>query len=98
MYRTTVNEKEIIVKLSTKLIKEVENRTPVYESVVSIAQRVLQRPEQVSFAVNHKEIGLIIGEVHRGEIVVFSVEHIIEKQNIFQQQLLDRNFEQGASF
>jgi hypothetical protein len=98
MYRTTVNGKEIIVKLSTKLVKEVADRTPIYESVLSISERVLSRLEQTSFAVNHKDIGLIIGEVHRGEVIVFSVEHIIEKQNIFQQHLFGHAFEHGANF
>ncbi|MFX3622751.1 MAG: cytoplasmic protein [Ectobacillus sp.] len=96
MYRTTVGGKEIIVKLATKLAKGLEDRTPVYEAVLSVAPRVLSRPEQTSFAV-HSNMGLIIGEVHRGEIVVFSVEHIIEKQNIFQ-QLLEQTFERGANF
>ena len=30
-----------------------------------------------------KYLGLIIGEVQRGEVTVFAVEHIIPKQNIF---------------
>ena len=41
------------------------------------------KTKQPTFAVNHEIFGLIIGEVQRGEVTVFAVEHIIPKQNIF---------------
>ena len=47
-----------------------------------IFARLLQT-KQPTFAVNHEIFGLIIGEVQRGEVTVFAVEHIIPKQNIF---------------
>ncbi|MCP8968823.1 cytoplasmic protein [Ectobacillus ponti] len=96
MYRTTVNGQEIIIKVSLRLAKESVDRDAVYESVLSIAERLLCRPEQADFAVHNKEIGLIIGEVQRGSITVFAVEHIIQKQNIFRQHMQDYMFEEGA--
>lgn len=98
MYRTMVDGKEVIVTLSTKLGKTVQDRSTVYEAVLSVVARVLPREKQLNFAVNHKGIGLIIGEVQRGEVIVFSVEHIIDQQNIFQQHASGYSFEQGASF
>ncbi len=98
MYRTVINGKEVIVKLSTKLGKEVQERTTIYEAVLSVVERVLPRENQYNFAVHHKNTGLIIGEVHRGEVIVFSVEHIVDQQNIFQQHINNRSFEQGANF
>ncbi|MFD3446036.1 hypothetical protein ACFDTO_15690 [Microbacteriaceae bacterium 4G12] len=98
MYRTIMNGKEIIIKLSTKLGKEITtDRTPIYEAVLSIADRVLTRKDQMTFAVNHKHIGLIIGEVQRGEVIVFSVEHIIDKVNIFQEHTFRQSFEEGMN-
>ncbi|MCM3738114.1 cytoplasmic protein [Bacillus cytotoxicus] len=82
MYRTTINEKEIIITLAAKLRKEVTDRNALYEAVLQIAERLLQTT-QPTFAVNHEILGLIIGEVQRGEVTVFAVEHIIPKQNIF---------------
>ncbi|ENQ3080353.1 cytoplasmic protein [Bacillus sp. JJ864] len=82
MYRTTVNEKEIIITLSSKIRKEITDRNPLYEAVLQLAERLLQT-KQPTFAVNHEIFGLIIGEVQRGEVTVFAVEHIIPKQNIF---------------
>ncbi|HDX9579743.1 TPA: cytoplasmic protein [Bacillus pseudomycoides] len=82
MYRTTINEKEIIITLAAKLRKEVTDRNSLYEAVLQIAERLLQT-NQPTFAVNHEILGLIIGEVQRGEVTVFAVEHIIPKQNIF---------------
>ena len=82
MYRTTVNEKEIIITLAAKIRKEVTDRNPLYEAVLQIAEQLLQTKQQ-TFAVNHEILGLIIGEVQRGEVTVFAVEHIIPKQNIF---------------
>ncbi len=46
-------------------------------------QARLLQTKQPTFAVNHEIFGLIIGEVQRGEVTVFAVEHIIPKQNIF---------------
>ncbi|WP_020059528.1 hypothetical protein [Bacillus sp. 123MFChir2] len=82
MYRTTVNEKEIIITLSSKIRKEITDRNPLYEAVLPLAERLFQT-KQPTFAVNHEIFGLIIGEVQRGEVTVFAVEHIIPKQNIF---------------
>ncbi|MCP1123250.1 cytoplasmic protein [Bacillus sp. 3103sda1] len=82
MYRTIVNEKEIIITLAPKIRKEVTDRNPLYETVLQTAERLLQT-KQPTFAVNHEILGLIIGEVQRGEVTVFAVEHIIPKQNIF---------------
>ncbi|ENQ3108245.1 hypothetical protein SAMN04488168_102343 [Bacillus sp. 491mf] len=82
MYRTTVNEKEIIITLAAKIRKEVTDRNSLYETVLQIAERLFQT-KQPTFAVNHEILGLIIGEVQRGEVTVFAVEHIIPKQNIF---------------
>ena len=81
MYRTTIDGKEIIITLAPK-IRKITDRNPLYEAVFQNAARLLQT-KQPTFAVNHEIFGLIIGEVQRGEVTVFAVEHIIPKQNIF---------------
>ncbi|MDM5154233.1 cytoplasmic protein [Bacillus sp. DX1.1] len=82
MYRTTVNGTEIMITLSPKIRKEVTERNPLYEAVLQTAERLLHT-KQPTFAVNHETFGLIIGEVQSGEVIVFAVEHIIPRQNIF---------------
>ncbi|WP_242142723.1 MULTISPECIES: cytoplasmic protein [unclassified Bacillus cereus group] len=82
MYRTIIHGKEIIITLGPKIRKEATDRNSLYEAVLQTAERLLQT-KQPTFAVNHDEFGLIIGEVQRGEVTVFAVEHIIPKQNIF---------------
>lgn len=83
MYRTVINEKEIIITLAPKIRKEVTDRNSLYETVLKAVERLLQT-KQPTFAINHEIFGLIIGEVQRGEVTVFAVEHIIPKQNIFE--------------
>lgn len=83
MYRTIIFEREILIKLSSKLIKEVEDRAPIYYAVLSIVENVLRHEQKTSFAVVHETLGLIIGEVVQADIVVFSVEYIIDKHNLY---------------
>jgi hypothetical protein len=97
MYRTYINEQEIIIKLSTKLQRDVHDRVPVYEAVKSVAPRVLIHPQQISFAVNDANLGLIIGEVQRGAITVFAVEHIIQKSHIFGDKYVIEEIEREAN-
>ena len=96
MYRTTVNGKEIIITLAPKIRKEVTDRNPLYEAVLQTIERLLQT-KQPTFAVNHETFGLIIGEVQRGEVTVFAVEHIIPKQNIFGSQNFFSTIERRAN-
>ncbi|EEL51309.1 MULTISPECIES: hypothetical protein [Bacillus cereus group] len=96
MYRTTVNGKEIIITLAPKIRKEVTDRNPLYEAVLQTIERLLQT-KQPTFAVNHETFGLIIGEVQRGEVTVFAVEHIIPKQNIFGSQTFFSTIERRAN-
>lgn len=96
MYRTTVNGKEIIITLAPKIRKEVTDRNPLYEAVLQTIERLLQT-KQPTFAVNHEIFGLIIGEVQRGEVTVFAVEHIIPKQNIFGSQTFFSTIERRAN-
>ncbi|KEK24718.1 hypothetical protein [Bacillus gaemokensis] len=96
MYRTTVNGKEIIITLAPKIRKEVIDRDPLYEAVLHTAERLLQT-KQPTFAVNHEIFGLIIGEVQRGDVTVFAVEHIIPKQNIFGSKKFFSTMEQQAN-
>ncbi|PFK47329.1 cytoplasmic protein [Bacillus cereus] len=96
MYRTTVNGKEIIITLAPKIRKEVMDRNPLYEAVLQTIERLLQT-KQLTFAVNHEIFGLIIGEVQRGEVTVFAVEHIIPKQNIFGSQTFFSTIERRAN-
>ncbi len=79
MYRTTIDGKEIIITLAPKIRKEITDRNPLYEAVFHNAARLLQT-KQPTFAVNHEIFGLIIGEVQRGEVTVFAVEHIIRSK------------------
>lgn len=97
MYRTSVKGQEIIIKLSSKLVKENVNRTKVYEAVLSVTESLLQKNEQSSFAVFHEGIGMITGEVVRSSVIVFYVDHIITRQNIYKQEGLDF-LEEGANF
>ncbi|HDR7513237.1 cytoplasmic protein [Bacillus mobilis] len=96
MYRTTIDEKEIIITLAPKIRKEITDRNPLYEAVLHTAARLLQT-KQPTFAVNHEVFGLIIGEVQRGEVTVFAVEHIIPKQNIFGSNNFFSTIEQQAN-
>lgn len=80
MYRTTIDGKEIIITLAPKIRKEITDRNPLYEAVFhNLLQDYLQT-KQPTFAVNHEIFGLIIGEVQRGEVTVFAVEHIIRSK------------------
>ena len=81
MYRTTIDGKEIIITLAPKSEKKLLIEIHYMKRYFIIA-RLLQT-KQPTFAVNHEIFGLIIGEVQRGEVTVFAVEHIIPKQNIF---------------
>ncbi|PEA89418.1 cytoplasmic protein [Bacillus thuringiensis] len=96
MYRTTIDGKEIIITLAPKIRKEITDRNPLYEAVFHNAARLLQT-KQPTFAVNHQIFGLIIGEVQRGEVTVFAVEHIIPKQNIFGPKNFFSTIEQQAN-
>ncbi|MBO1624535.1 cytoplasmic protein [Bacillus arachidis] len=96
MYRTTVNGKEIIITLAPKIRKEIKDRNPLYEAVLQTVERLLQT-KQLTFAVNHEVLGLIIGEVQRGEVTVFAVENIIPKQNIFGSNDFFSTIEQRAN-
>ncbi|MBO9128174.1 cytoplasmic protein [Bacillus sp. 165] len=97
MYRTNVKGQEVFIKLSAKLVKEKLNRTQVYEAVLRIAESLIEKKEQSSFALFEDKIGMITGEVVRGNIVVFYVDHIITRQNIYKQENLDF-LEEGANF
>ncbi|QWH60235.1 cytoplasmic protein [Bacillus mycoides] len=96
MYRATIDGKEIIITLAQKIRKEITDRNPLYEAVFKNAARLLQT-KQPTFAVNHEVFGLIIGEVQRGEVTVFAVEHIIPKQNIFGPNTFFSTIEQQAN-
>ncbi|KFN02967.1 cytoplasmic protein [Bacillus clarus] len=96
MYRTTIDGKEIIITLAPKIRKEITDRNPLYEAVLYNTARLLQT-KQPTFALNHEVFGLIIGEVQRGEVTVFAVEHIIPKQNIFGPNNFFSTIEQQAN-
>lgn len=83
MYRTIICGQEILIKLSFKLIKEVKDRGPIYNAVLSIAEDALTREEKNCFAIMDDTLGYIIGDIVRADVVVFSVEYVIDKQNLY---------------
>ena len=79
MFRCKVNGREVILRVSARLCDKDINRDKLYKHILSLGDRLLEFKDGHSFAVKTGSQSLIIADVTYGELVVITIQHIINQ-------------------
>ncbi|PFJ03196.1 hypothetical protein [Priestia megaterium] len=85
MYRTQVNGKEIILLFSTlEAAKSRSNleKEQIYKRVLHLNEQLLMFQNGTSFTIGDP-LGLIVAQVKKSDLTTIYIEHIIDKQFMY---------------
>ncbi|MGE7216755.1 hypothetical protein [Priestia koreensis] len=86
MYRTSINDQEIIVLFSSPNVSLSPDTTKhVYERVLSLGEKLFQFQDGQSFTIGDPK-GLIVAQVKKRDLTTVYVEHVITKQFMYNEQ------------
>jgi hypothetical protein len=83
MYRCRIDNHEVIIRLSPKLYKNKMDKDYIYQTILSMENKVFEFEEGQPFAIATEQDALIIAEIEHREILVITVHHIVEKSFVF---------------
>ncbi|MFS0863305.1 hypothetical protein [Fredinandcohnia sp. 179-A 10B2 NHS] len=83
MYRFTYNGQEVIIRFTSTTQKIDNNKEFLYKKIMSISDKIINAAHGTSFVIVDDIGRLVVGTVERGELLVISVRHIIDKNNVF---------------
>ncbi|MFT4414138.1 hypothetical protein ACLM5H_09780 [Fredinandcohnia humi] len=81
MYRFGYKGQEIIIRFTSHASNS--NKEYVYKKIASILDEIIGADNGTSFIVEDDKRRLVVGEIQKGELIVISIQHIVETTQIF---------------
>lgn len=83
MYRYTYNGQEVIIRFTSTTQKIDSNKEFLYRKIMSISDNIIDADHGTSFVIVDDIGRFVVGTVERGELLVISVRHIVDKNHVF---------------